>query len=91
MRYYSCYDDDEDSVCVQKEIRVLRGVVDHLLPQVGGAHVRTLDLSHGKAISNEMVCILINWVLMFFSFLEGHTRTPLKQVHFKGQLDLDLT
>ena len=37
-----------------RELSILRGVIEHLLPRVG-PHVRTLDLSHGKAISNEIV------------------------------------
>ena len=33
---------------------VLRGIVEQLLPRVGGS-VQTLDLAYGKAVSNEMV------------------------------------
>jgi len=33
---------------------VLRGMMEYLLPQVG-PHVHTLDLAHGKAVSNEVV------------------------------------
>lgn len=36
---------------------MLRGVIDHILPRVG-EHVQTLDLSHGKAVSNEIVSLL---------------------------------
>lgn len=39
---------------MEREARVLQGLVDYLLPQVGG-HVATLDLAHGTAVSNEMV------------------------------------
>ena len=51
---FSLYDDEVESGWVQKELCVLRGMVEHLLPRVG-SHVQTLDLSHGKAISNEVV------------------------------------
>ena len=46
--------DERESKEVQKELRVLCGIMDHLLPRVG-SHVQTLDLSHGKAVSNEVV------------------------------------
>ena len=39
---------------MEREARVLRGVVEYLLPQVGD-HVATLDLAHGTAVSNEVV------------------------------------
>ena len=39
---------------MEHEARVLWGVMEYLLPQVG-PHVRTLDLAHGKAVSNEVV------------------------------------
>eukprot|EP00731_Ephydatia_muelleri_P001250 Em0001g1250a len=38
----------------EREARVLTAVLEHLLPRVG-PHVRTLDLAHGKAVSNEIV------------------------------------
>ena len=48
------YDTDEDKE-TQRELCVLQGIVDHVLPRVG-SHVLTLDLSHSKAASNEVVC-----------------------------------
>ena len=39
---------------MEREARVLQGLVECLLPRVGG-HVATLDLAHGTAVSNEMV------------------------------------
>ena len=33
---------------------MLQGVMEYLLPRVG-QHVHTLDLAHGKAVSNEVV------------------------------------
>ena len=43
---------EEDEM--DKEMSVLCGVIEHLLPQVG-SHVRTLDLAYGKAVTNEVV------------------------------------
>ena len=39
---------------MEHEARVLWGEMEYLLPQVG-PHVRTLDLAHGKAVSNDVV------------------------------------
>ena len=39
---------------MEREARVLSGIVAHVLPRVG-SHVKTLDLAHGKAVSNEIV------------------------------------
>lgn len=39
---------------MQREFCVLQGVLEHILPHVG-SHVLTLDLSHGKTVSNEVV------------------------------------
>ena len=39
---------------MDKEMSVLCGVIEHLLPRVG-THVRTLDLAYGKAVTNEVV------------------------------------
>ena len=47
-------DDDEGMRYMEREARVLSGVVDHILPRVG-KHVLTLDLAHGKAVSNAIV------------------------------------
>ena len=50
-------DEEEAMVCVEeheREARVLKGLMDHVLPRVG-SHVLTLDLSHGRAVSNEVV------------------------------------
>ncbi len=47
-------DGDDYSVTVEREVGVLYGVMEHLLPRVG-PHVRTLDLANGKAVSNEAV------------------------------------
>lgn len=44
----------QDDAYMEHEARVLWGVMEYLLPQVG-PHVRTLDLAHGKAVSNEVV------------------------------------
>lgn len=38
----------------QKELSILQGIVEHVLPHVG-PHVLTLDLSHSRAASNEVV------------------------------------
>ena len=46
--------DDDFGVTVDREAAVLCGFIEHLLPKVG-SHVRTLDLAHGKAVSNEVV------------------------------------
>lgn len=46
--------DQQQEEQMEREARVLQGLVDYLLPQVGG-HVATLDLAHGTAVSNEMV------------------------------------
>ena len=43
----------------EREARVLTAVLEHLLPRVG-PHVRTLDLAHGKAVSNEIVSLLVS-------------------------------
>ena len=43
---------------MEREMSVLCGVIEHLLPRVG-SHVRTLDLAHGKAVTNEVVRPLI--------------------------------
>ena len=45
---------DISGLYMDREARVLGGLVNHVLPRVGG-HVRTLDLAHGKAVSNEIV------------------------------------
>ena len=47
-------DGDDYSVTVEREVSVLCGVMEYLLPRVG-LHIRTLDLANGKAISNEVV------------------------------------
>ena len=39
---------------MEREARVLTGIVEHLLPRVG-ASVLSLDLAHGKAVSNTVV------------------------------------
>lgn len=39
---------------MERELCILQGVLEHILPWAG-AHVHTLDLSHGKAVSNELV------------------------------------
>ena len=48
------YDDEEEESAMEREMSVLCGVIDHLLPRVG-SHVRTLDLAYGKAVTNEVV------------------------------------
>ena len=42
---------------MEREMSVLCGVIEHLLPRVG-AHVRTLDLAYGKAVTNEVVRLI---------------------------------
>lgn len=56
---HSVYDNDGDAESrdIQKEMRVLHGIVTHLLPKVGH-HVQTLDLAYGKAVTNEVVSLL---------------------------------
>ncbi len=49
---------DDNLVGMEQELDVLIGVIDRVLPQVGH-HVSTLDLSHGKAVTNEIVNIII--------------------------------
>ena len=45
---------DEGGLYMEHEARVLTGIVDHILPRVG-SHVLSLDLAHGKAVSNAIV------------------------------------
>ena len=44
----------EEERAMEREMSVLCGVIEHLLPRVG-SHVRTLDLAYGKAVTNEVV------------------------------------
>ena len=46
--------DAEEESAMEREMNVLCGVIEHLLPRVG-SHVRTLDLAYGKAVTNEVV------------------------------------
>lgn len=46
--------DAEEESAMEREMSVLCGVIEHLLPRVG-SHVRTLDLAYGKAVTNEVV------------------------------------
>lgn len=56
LLFCSCYGDgDEGEEEGQRELHVLQGIVEHILPHVG-SQVLTLDLSHSKAVSNEVVC-----------------------------------
>ena len=50
---------------MEREMNVLCGAIDHLLPRVG-SHVRTLDLAYGKAVTNEVVSPLI---MYFYSVI----------------------
>ena len=52
----SSYEEEGVAVAVQRELNVLRGMIEHILPHVG-PHVLTLDLSHSKAASNELVSV----------------------------------
>ena len=45
---------DEGGLYMEHEARVLTGIVEHILPKVG-SHVLSLDLAHGKAVSNAIV------------------------------------
>ena len=53
-RFYEEDGEEGVGVTVQKELSVLLGVMEHILPHVG-SHVLTLDLSHSKALTNEVV------------------------------------
>ena len=54
-RMSTCYlPSDEGGLYMEREARVLSGLVEHVLPRVG-SHVHTLDLAHGKAVSNAIV------------------------------------
>lgn len=46
--------EEEERRTMDREAKVLLGVVEHILPRVRG-HVQTLDLAYGRAVSNEMV------------------------------------
>ena len=71
-----CSETDDYSVAVEREASVLVGVMEHLLPKIG-PHVRTLDLAHGKAVSNEVVghatslvyCLPMYCAVLWFSKL----------------------
>ena len=39
---------------MQREWLILHGIMEHILPRAGH-HVLTIDLSHSKAASNEVV------------------------------------
>ena len=54
-------DSDVEEGEMEREMSVLCGVIEHLLPRVG-SHVRTLDLAHGKAVTNEVVRPLISFM-----------------------------
>ena len=56
---------NEGGLYMEREARVLTGIVEHLLPRVG-VSVLSLDLAHGKAVSNTVVSTHIE-----------HTYTPL--------------
>ena len=45
---------EEGGLYMEREARVLSGLVKHVLPRVGG-HTLSLDLAHGKAVSNDIV------------------------------------
>ena len=56
-RMSACFlmgEEDEGGQYIEREARVLSGVVEFVLPRVG-SHVQTLDLAHGKAVSNAIV------------------------------------
>ena len=46
--------DAEEESAMEREMSVLCGMIEHLLPRVG-SHVHTLDLAYGKAVTNEVV------------------------------------
>ena len=48
---------DEGGLYMEREAQVLTGLVEHVLPRVG-SHTLSLDLAHGKAVSNAIVSLL---------------------------------
>ena len=47
---------DNDNMRVEKEIRIMDGLINYLLPKVG-PYVDTLDLAYGISVTSEMVSI----------------------------------
>ena len=45
---------EEGGLYMEREAKVLSGLVEHVLPRVG-SHTLSLDLAHGKAVSNAVV------------------------------------
>ena len=45
---------DEGGLYMEREAQVLTGLMEHVLPRVG-SHTLSLDLAHGKAVSNAIV------------------------------------
>ena len=63
-RMSKCYlVSDEGGLYMEREARVLTGLVDHVLPRVG-SHVHTFDLAHGKAVSNAIVRYMYIYIYM---------------------------
>ena len=48
---------------MEHEACLLQGLIAYLLPRVG-THVRTLDLAHGKAVSNEVVSAVLTVLIV---------------------------
>ena len=59
---------------MEREARVLSGIVAHVLPRVG-SHVKTLDLAHGKAISNEIVRHILDGLSIILHTITAHACT----------------
>ena len=45
---------EEGGLYMEREAEVLTGLVESVLPRVG-SHTLSLDLAHGKAVSNDIV------------------------------------
>ncbi len=87
--------DEEERKSMEREARVLLGVVEHILPRIGG-QVRTLDLAYGKAVSNEMVrasggCWFVSLVMCFGLLSSVQVFRMLRQCPNLHYLDLSHT
>ena len=59
LMYEGCTDmGDNDNIRVEKEVRIMEGLIDYLLPKVGH-YVDTLDLAYGINVTSEMVSDII--------------------------------
>lgn len=76
----------EEEAMLQQELCVLLGILEHVLPRAG-RHVRTLDLSHSKAASNEVVFRILR-LCPNLKYLDlSHTR--ISDFAFRGLLCKD--